>query len=267
MLSQDKADSLPESPLQKSYEKNQFSKSGRGRNASTTITGIHCWKSRTGSRAFTLRSGGVLFGKLGFHPTPLRSASRLLCRGGYSTVGVLELKNNPMKEHWKPVLGYEGHFEVSNMGRVRALKLGQPARILKPHIDRKHGHGRKSVCFDYKCSRKLVHRLVLEAFVGPCPKGMECAHINGNAGDNRLENLRWDTHQNNMRDVVKHGTAHRPRGTANAMAKINEAQALEIANSSLPQRTLAKLYGISQAAVSAIRLGGTWTWLTKIKKH
>lgn len=55
----------------------------------------------------------------------------------------------------------------------------------------------------YKTFR--VHRLVCEAFKGPCPEGMECRHLNGINTDNRAENLEWGTHGENMQDAVKHG--------------------------------------------------------------
>lgn len=55
-----------------------------------------------------------------------------------------------------------------------------------------------------------VHRLILEAFVGPCPEGMECRHLNGDKADNRLANLSWGTRQENMDDKRKHAN-HGPR--------------------------------------------------------
>jgi len=51
----------------------------------------------------------------------------------------------------------------------------------------------------------LVHRLVLETYVGKCPKSMESRHLNGNPKDNRLKNLCWDTHSENMLDKFRHG--------------------------------------------------------------
>src|SRR4051794_31712386 len=49
-------------------------------------------------------------------------------------------------------------------------------------------------------SQPLVHRLVLEVFVGPCPAGMECCHADGNSLNNALDNLRWDTPEANEAD-------------------------------------------------------------------
>lgn len=63
-----------------------------------------------------------------------------------------------------------------------------------------------------------VHRLVMAAFVGPCPDGIEVCHNNGNPADNRLSNLRYGTHSENQLDQVKHKThyfankTHCPRG-------------------------------------------------------
>ncbi len=66
----------------------------------------------------------------------------------------------------------------------------------------------------------LVHRLVLEAFVGPCPKGMEACHGDGCRTNNFLSNLRWDTRAGNVRDTIQHGTYK--RGEKQWQAKVTE---------------------------------------------
>lgn len=75
----------------------------------------------------------------------------------------------------------------------------------------------------YTC---YIHRLVLETFVGPCPEGMEVCHNNGNRADNRLENLRWDTRQENIQDAIKHGTHNflhlNRKGEKNGFSKLTE---------------------------------------------
>jgi transposase len=71
-----------------------------------------------------------------------------------------------------------------------------------------------------------VHRLVLETFVGPCPKGMICRHLDGNPSNNRLDNLEWSTNSINMKDRVKHGT--QPRGEKNARSKFHNVDILNM---------------------------------------
>src|SRR5262245_28162285 len=71
-----------------------------------------------------------------------------------------------------------------------------------------------------------VHRLVLEAFVGPCPPGQTACHNDGDTANNALGNLRWDTRTENMADKKKHGTA--TAGMTNAGAKLSDAAVVTI---------------------------------------
>lgn len=73
---------------------------------------------------------------------------------------------------------------------------------------------------------RLIHRLVLETFIGPCPKGMEGCHNNGDRTDNILDNLRWDTKKNNQADRAKHGTAC--RGEDVGTSKLTDEQVFKI---------------------------------------
>jgi len=119
-----------------------------------------------------------------------------------------------MKEEWKPIPGYEGYYEVSNHGRVRGLKRG---RVLKSRVNH-GGYHLVQLHKEGKKKHKRIHRLMLEAFVGPCPEGMECLHIDGDPANNRLDNLRWASPSDNNLDTVKHGRhnnankTHCPRG-------------------------------------------------------
>lgn len=117
-------------------------------------------------------------------------------------------------EKWLPVVGYEGLYEVSDHGRVRSLdrvieyvdgrKCWRPGKMLSPSWAGSPRHPRLSVKIrDGNC--RTVHSLVLTAFVGPCPDGMEGCHNDGDPANNRVTNLRWDTHTENMRDVLRHG--------------------------------------------------------------
>ncbi|WP_301121090.1 NUMOD4 motif-containing HNH endonuclease [Mycolicibacterium fortuitum] len=116
-------------------------------------------------------------------------------------------------EIWEPIPGYEELYAVSNHGRVKSLdKFGRRPRILRQNV--KH-HGYRTVCL-YQHSRQrrfMIHRLVLEAFVGPCPDGMECCHNDGNTSNNHLSNLYWGTRIDNAQDRIRHGTNHHIRKT------------------------------------------------------
>lgn len=91
-----------------------------------------------------------------------------------------------------PIPGFPG-YEITDDGRVWSVKTGA---FLKSFVN-KHGYRLVALYHGGKRHIRKVHRLVLEAFVGPCPEGVECCHNNGDPSDNRLENLRWDTHAAN----------------------------------------------------------------------
>lgn len=122
-----------------------------------------------------------------------------------------------MTETWRPIPGWEGFYEVSDLGRVKSCARSVPGRpgvlivkrerLLKPMTTR-IGHRTVALCRDNRRTTRGVHRLVLLAFVGPAPDGTECCHNDGDPANNVLSNLRWDTHQSNMVDKVIHGQHH-----------------------------------------------------------
>lgn len=119
-------------------------------------------------------------------------------------------------ERWRAVPGYAGRYEVSDRGRVRSLVSKWGPLMAPDLLDPSPGHGgyvwiRLTDGEGGKVDRG-AHALVLSAFVGPCPDGMEACHRDGNPANNRLANLRWDTHQSNVDDTVRHGRV--PRGDA-----------------------------------------------------
>lgn len=75
----------------------------------------------------------------------------------------------------------------------------------------KDGYLRVTLCRDSQRHYRGLHALVLAAFMGPCPPGMECCHGNGSRGDNRILNLRWDTRTANAADRARHGKPRKPR--------------------------------------------------------
>jgi len=113
-----------------------------------------------------------------------------------------------MKEIWKPIAGYEGLYEISNCGKIKSLHHNKE-RILKLNKHR-DGHLLIKLCKNNIYKSFFVHRLVLEAFVGLCPLEMECRHLDGNPENNRLDNLKWGTRSENVKDSIKHNTRFQP---------------------------------------------------------
>ncbi len=119
----------------------------------------------------------------------------------------------PGVEEWRPAVGWEGLYEVSDLGRVKSLDRYISAqgrryscRLLKPGND-----GRYLFVIlrkDGVSTNRKVHRLVLEAFEGPRPSGMEALHGPGGVHDNCWpESLHWGTRLENVRDLVRDRTA------------------------------------------------------------
>ena len=117
-------------------------------------------------------------------------------------------------EVWKPIPGYN-HYEVSNLGNVRSidrwLRFGrtEKLRFTKGRILRKcrNDGGYEQITLNRRTGCH-VHQLVLLAFVGPRPKGMEALHGDGNKANNRLDNLRYGTRSENQLDRRNHGTSN-----------------------------------------------------------
>lgn len=167
-------------------------------------------------------------------------------------------------EIWKPVVGFEGLYEVSNMGRVKALRKKRlrvyPEKVLKAG-DHEFGYKQVSIYRNGKQWQASVHRLVLLAFVGPPPEGAPWAcHNNGDPADNRLENLRWDTPAGNHADKSAHGTWQ--GGENNPAAKLTEQDVLvirELSAEGLGQRKIARMFGVAKPTVKRILSGKTWS--------
>lgn len=112
-----------------------------------------------------------------------------------------------MQEIWKSIEGYEGKYEISNLGRVKSLedRNGHPREmILKPRIS-KNGYLYLNLWRNSIGKAKKIHRMVANAF---CPKNdnPQCVnHINGVKTDNRAENLEWCSYSYNIKHAVKHG--------------------------------------------------------------
>lgn len=123
-------------------------------------------------------------------------------------------------EIWKPISGYNGYYEVSNLGRVRSItrkiERTDPKDITKkklftykgklvPFYITKRGYCRLTICINAICKKYLVHRLVAEAFIPNNKNKLQVNHINCVKTDNRVENLEWVTNYENYLHSVENG--------------------------------------------------------------
>lgn len=170
-------------------------------------------------------------------------------------------------ETWKDVIGYEGSYKVSNLGNVRSVDRmvnGGSGMRLFPGRLRKQSlatNGYKVVSLSALGVVKVrcVHDLVLRAFVGAPPSGMECCHRDGNRLNNNLLNLRWGTRKSNAEDRGIHGT--QIIGSRARNSRLTESQVFEIKRhlaAGRAQTDIAADYGVAIETIHSIKTGKSW---------
>lgn len=166
------------------------------------------------------------------------------------------------KEHWRDVVNYVGYYRVSDLGRVKTLprtvKRWRGTALTKTRITtgfpNKRGIGYPMVCLcvDGKENFQYVHRLVLEAFIGPCPLGMQGCHKNGVRTDNRLTNLRWDTQSANEIDKRSYGRDN--RGQRHYASHLTDDQARKVLElHAAGEHTRKQLAGMFHTTIGVIK--------------
>lgn len=173
------------------------------------------------------------------------------------------------KEIWRQVLGYEGYYEISNLGRLKALRRKVRHRSAKSGwcIRKERIKSSRPMC-DGRYFFTLFKEgiaitkgrsvLICEAFVSPNPGELWVLHKNGDSTDDRPENLYWGTPKDNANDRGRHGrTTH---GEAHWCSILKEEDVKEIRRlrGKVRQKDLAKRFGVTQPAVSFIQLGKGW---------
>ena len=155
-------------------------------------------------------------------------------------------------EIWKDAVGFEGYYEVSNQGNVR--RIGRNKLLAKTRD--KDGYIVHCFSVNNKRYNVMAHKLVIEAFTGPCPIGQVTRHRDGSRNNNNITNLHYGTPAENSADMVQQGT--QTKGSASHLAKLTEQDVLAIRTSSLSQIELAEFYGVSQGNISQILSRTTW---------
>lgn len=173
-------------------------------------------------------------------------------------------------EIWKDVAGYEGHYQVSSIGRVKSLDRTIQSKLIGDFVKKgilltpsKRGKYLKvSLSKDSAIIQYSVHRIVATAFIdNPCNK--KCVnHINGIKHDNRVENLEWVTYSENTKHSYTNQLQISQKGSDCSQSKTDESSVIEmrnIYNSGIITVTeLAKKYGLSISTVSQILNRNRW---------
>lgn len=119
-----------------------------------------------------------------------------------------------MTEEWLPVRGYEGLYEVSNLGRIRSYHKWRGRGGIVPQLRKLYpqpkGYLQINLSKDGHQKWLLVHVLVAEAFIGPRPEGLEIDHIDTNKGNARVDNLEYVTRSENHRRAYRMGLVRKP---------------------------------------------------------
>ncbi|KKN55765.1 hypothetical protein LCGC14_0579140 [marine sediment metagenome] len=166
----------------------------------------------------------------------------------------------------KPIPGFPNYF-ITKDGRIwsipRKNSLGRKRRgFWLKHAINNHGYCNVVLTVDscrHTCS---VHRLVLETYVGPCPEGMECRHLDGIRTANRLDNLCWGTRSENAFDTIRHGTRVDTQGEKCGMSKLTNYKIKvirylrNVAKFSL--KDIAWQFDVDPSTICKIIKGKTW---------
>ena len=176
-------------------------------------------------------------------------------------------------EEWKQIEGYEGMYEVSNLGNIRSLdrivtatnKNGTFNRVLKGRILRnsKTTKGYPQIAFSKNGKLKSVeiHRLVAKAFI-PNPDNLIVVnHIDGNIKNNNVTNLEWCTHSYNSKHAYMIGTKKPIRGEENVQSVLTDKEVIEIRRlnaSGYSQRKLGKMFNVCHSTIRKIILRKKW---------
>jgi hypothetical protein len=173
-------------------------------------------------------------------------------------------------EEWRPLLGYEGLYEVSSLGRVRGMPRphAYPRRAdrllyIGPNRPGPRGYLQVRLCRDGLEVTRKVHRLVAEAFLGPRSAPFEVNHIDGDKTNNRASNLEWVSPDANVRHAYASGlkVAARLTGERNANARLTASAVRSIRQavaSGVTQECLALRYGVNRTTIEAVVTGRSW---------
>lgn len=166
---------------------------------------------------------------------------------------------------WKPIQECNGVYAASNTGRIKRIVRGSRQLRLsgKPLRPVKLADGYLRLCLHYEGRQynRLVHVLIVEAFLGPRPSGYQVNHKNGNKADNRIHNLEYVTPSENTQHAHDTGLAKRYIGESNGRCVLTAQQVINIrvrrAKGELGV-VLAAEYGVTAGTICAVYRRRNW---------
>ena len=178
-----------------------------------------------------------------------------------------------MSEIWKDVVGFEGYFEVSNLGRIRskdriANKKNGRTQVVKGKIRSinfsGNGYGRVTFTIDNKrATTHLVHRLVAIAFLERPEGCIEVNHKDMDKSNISVNNLEWVTPWENTNHAFKNKKIYRAKGSQNHKATLKEEDVLEIRKlyktGKYRYKDIGEMFGVGYNVIGYIIRGKTWT--------
>lgn len=177
-------------------------------------------------------------------------------------------KPNVAQERWKPIPEYD-EYEISNLGNVRTKKPinrnckgGEYRQIKTTATSKLYPYRVFSAYKNGKSHRLYVHRAILMAFDRMPEKGEWSCHIDGDASNNTLENLRWGTNSDNQKDSVRHGTHHMSKRLGEdvngSILKASDIPKIRKMLKTHKQKDIAKMFGVTPNTISALACGRSW---------
>ena len=169
-------------------------------------------------------------------------------------------------EEWRPVVGFETHYLVSNRGRIK--RTSKTTRTEKEYIlGSKTSHGYRGVTFTVggKCYSRYLHRVLAAAFLPNPDNCGQINHIDGDKENNALSNIEWVTPLQNTHHAKRHGL--NPPNTARlSLAQVEEIRAILIADTSRSIRSIGRQFGVTHSSIARIRDGRSYKW-SRIHPH
>lgn len=178
------------------------------------------------------------------------------------------MSNEEIREKFIDIAGYEGYYQVSNLGRIKSLKRTtrngkcEADKILVNTVANK-GYLAVGLKKNGKSKNYLVHRIVASSFISNPQNKPQVNHKNGDKSDNRVDNLEWATQSENIRHGLDMGLYNcKSRAGAHSKLNLDDVMAIMALKGKMKLKETGNKFGISDRHVWAIQNGKRWDYFT-----